>query len=166
MNIQLLTGGAVQQAHAVRAAEAVPAAEQSAQSARSAVPDYDEYIPEDRTGLEHSGLYRLVSGQDGPELRFDAPEDASPAAAADGGAPDRAAPEKPSGRKAEQTTTDTGRVDREIQKLRAEAERLDAQLRSAAPDEAERLQKRLSQVQAELRQKDNDSYRRAHAVVS
>lgn len=34
------------------------------------------------------------------------------------------------------------------------------------PEQAGRLQKRLSQLENELRQKDNDTYRRAHAVIS
>lgn len=153
MNIQPLSGAPVQQSLPVNRAEAVPAAERSARVTPPAAPDYDEYTPEDKSGLEHSGFYQPVQGESGPELRFDAPE----------GSPS-AAPEKPSVR-AEQTTTDTGRVDREIESLRAEREKLASRLRSASPSEAEKLQKRLSQLENELRQKDSDSYRRAHAVI-
>lgn len=111
--------------------------------ARAAAPDYDQYVPEDKSGLEHSGFYEPVSGEDGPGLRFDAPDDG-----------------------AEQTTTNTDRVDRELEKLRAEQEKLSGQLRTASPEDAEKLQKRLSRLENELRQKDNDAYRRAHAVIS
>lgn len=157
MNLQPLQNSAIYSSHAVERTSPVrapDAAEKSAPLARQAVPDYDEYVPEDKAGFEHSGFYEPVQGENGPELRFDAPEDSSPSA-----------PEKPSG-KAEQTTTNTDRVDREIEKLRSEREELSRQLRSASPDEAEKLQKRLEQLKNELRTKDNDSYRRAHAVIS
>lgn len=156
MNIQSVQNSAIY-SPAVReasAAQAAQSAQKAASPAKAALPDYDEYVPEDRTGLEHSGFYEPVSGENGPGLRFDAPEDESPAARG-----------KPSG-KAEQTTTNTDRVDRELEKLRAEQEKLSGQLRTASPEDAEKLQKRLSQLENELRQKDNDSYRRAHAVIS
>lgn len=142
---------------AVREASAAQAAGpelKDAAPARAAAPDYDEYVPEDKTGLEHSGFYEPVNGEDGPGLRFDAPEEESPAARG-----------KPSD-KAEQTTTNTDRVDRELEKLRAEREKLSSQLRAASPEDAEGLQKRLARLENELRQKDNDAYRRAHAVIS
>ena len=166
MNILPLSGTSIQQSQTIRAAETIPAAKQAEQRACSSLPDYDKYTPEDRTGLEHSGLYRPVSGKNGPGLHFDGPVDESPDASKAGGVPDRAALEKSSGRKAEQCTTDTGRVDREIEKLRARQEKLAGQLCTAAPDKAENLKKQLAQVENELRQKDNDSYRKAHAAVS
>lgn len=131
------------------AAQAAQSAQKEAAPARAPAPDYDEFVPEDKTGLEHSGFYEPVSGEDGPGLRFDAPEDEA----------------KPSD-KAEQTTMNTDRVDRELEKLRAEQEKLSGQLRSASPEDAEKLQKRLSRIQNELRQKNTDAYRRAHAVIS
>lgn len=151
MNIQPVQSGAIF-SPAVRgasAAQAVGPGQKDAAPVRAAAPDYDEFVPEDKTGLEHSGFYEPVSGENGPGLRFDAPEDEA----------------KPSD-KAEQTTTNTDRVDRELEKLRAEQEKLSGQLRTAAPEDAERLQKRLAQLENELRLKDNDAYRRAHAVVS
>lgn len=154
MNIQSIQNGPVYQASAVDKTQAAGEPDSAREPAsRAAVPDFDEYIPEDRTGLEHSGFYEPVPGEDGPGLRFDAPED-------------EPSPERPSGDKAERTTTNTDRVDREIKNLRARQEKLAQQLRSAPPDEAERIQKRLSQLENELRQKDNDTYRRAHAVIS
>lgn len=145
MNIQPMQNSAIY-FPSVREASAAQAArpeQKEAAPARAAAPDYDEYVPEDKTGLEHSGFYEPVSGEDGLGLRFDAPED-----------------------EAEQTTTNTDRVDRELEKLRAEQEKLSGQLCTASPGDAEKLQKRLSQLENELRQKDNDAYRRAHAVIS
>ena len=149
MNIQPAQNSAIfSPPPAVREASAAQAAgpeQKDAAPVRAAAPDYDEFVPEDKTGLEHSGFYEPVSGDDGSVrgIRFDAPEDRS-----------------------EQTTTNTDRVDRELEKLRAEQEKLVGQLRTASPGDAEKLQKRLSQLENELRQKDNDAYRRAHAVIN
>lgn len=68
--------------------------------------------------------------------------------------------------KSETTTCDTGRVDRELENLRRRQEELTQQLRSAAPEQAEAIQRQLDQVNRELAQKDNDAYRRQHAVFS
>ena len=65
--------------------------------------------------------------------------------------------------KSEKCVCDTGKVDRELKKLREKAERLEQQLRSASGGEAEKLQKQLAAVQSELAQKDNDTYRRSKA---
>lgn len=68
--------------------------------------------------------------------------------------------------KAETTTCNTDMVDREIEQLKQQQEQLEQQLRAAAPEQADALQQQLSQVERELAQKDNDSYRRQHAVFS
>lgn len=68
--------------------------------------------------------------------------------------------------RAEQTTTNTDKVDRELEGLRKKLEDLQAQLRTAAPEQREALERRMAQVQQELAQKDNDGYRRQHAVVN
>lgn len=68
--------------------------------------------------------------------------------------------------KSQVTTCNTDTVDRELENLRKEQEQLEEQLRAAAPEEAEAIQRQLDQVQRELAQKDNDSYRRQHAVFS
>lgn len=113
--------------------------------ARSAAPACDRYTPGDPAERQPIGLYELVPDEeDRPTLRFDAPED-----------------------KAEQCTTNTDRVDWELEQLREKREELEQQLRGAgSPEQAERLNKQLAQVENELRQKDNDSYRRQQAVVT
>ncbi len=70
------------------------------------------------------------------------------------------------GDQSEVTVCDTGKVDQELESLRKRQEELTQQLRSAAPEQAEAIQRQLDQVSRELAQKDNDSYRRQHAVFS
>lgn len=67
MNIQPMQNGPVYQAPAVDKAQAARGPDGARDPAsRAAVPDFDEYVPEDRTGLEHSGFYEPVPGEDGP----------------------------------------------------------------------------------------------------
>lgn len=68
--------------------------------------------------------------------------------------------------KSETTTCDTDAVDQEIEQLKQRQEKLTEQLRAAAPEQAEAIRQQLDQVQRELAQKDNDSYRRQQAVFS
>ena len=71
------------------------------------------------------------------------------------------------GRKAETCTTNTDKVDREIEKLKEERDQLEQQIRTTKdPDKAEDLKRQLAQLENELRQKDNDAYRRQNAVIS
>ena len=126
---------------AVRAAERVPAAGEQI-PVRQTAPVYDKYIPEEPA--EATGLYRIAHSEDGtPRIEYDDPDG-----------------------KAETTTTNTDKVDREIKQLEAKRERLEQQLASADPQAAEALERQLAQVESELRQKDNDSYRRQNAVIS
>ena len=66
------------------------------------------------------------------------------------------------------TTMNTVRVDIEIKKLKKEKQSIQRQLESVCADEAtkQRLQKKLSDVEEELKIKDTDSYREKHASVS
>lgn len=126
-------------------------------------PVTDQYVHREKP--EPSGLYRLGSSGEGqPRLYFDGPETpGSPERDAQAGAPEKGGPAQ----KAERCTGDTGAVDREIEQLkqkRAELERqLDAETDGAR---AQELKRKLAQVEAELRQKDNDGYRRRHTTFS
>lgn len=115
-----------------------------AQAPEKAAPIMDEYAPgEDHTP---SGLYWIGRDEQGaPKVYFDNPG------------------EKP----AETCTTNTDKVDRELEKLRSREEELEQRL-GAETDErkTQELKQRLAQVQAELAQKDNDSYRRQNAIIS
>ncbi len=110
-------------------------------------PERDEYIPEEPR--EPSGRYWLGRDTDGqPKVYFDNPEPAS-----DG--------------EAESCTCNTDKVDHEIEKLKKEREELEREIHAETDESKIRaLEKRLAQVERELRQKDNDAYRRQHAVFS
>lgn len=142
-----IIGLAQSMAPVFRAAEAAPVreAESRPQSTPAKpAPDLDEYVPEE----EHtpSGLYWLGKDEDGsPKVFFDDPE----------------------GKPAETCTTDTGKVDRELERLRHRREALARQVETQAdPSKAQKLEQELARVGAELAQKDNDTYRRQHAVIS
>lgn len=135
----------------------------------------DRYAPEDRSGT--AGLYRMAKDEEGnPVLLFDGPENAAQekaeAAGEEEAAKEEAAGEETARKEeterseAKRTTTNTDRVDRELRQLREEAEDLARELRTATGEEAERLRQQLTFLKIELRIKDNDTYRRAHAQVT
>lgn len=138
-------------------------------------PVMDEYIPEEKR--EPSGRYWL--GRDGegqPKVFFDDPEraaDASerpenaPAAEEPGRDKGPAGPERKGGGKAEMCRGSTDAVDREIERLKKRREKLEQQI-GGETDESKlkKLKQELAQVERELAQKDNDTYRRQHTVFS
>lgn len=65
----------------------------------------------------------------------------------------------------ELTKANTDKVDAEIQKLKLKKAQIEQKISSAQNPDAN-LQKQLAQIENELRQKDNDSYRKAHAKFS
>lgn len=149
MSIQGIQSGAMYPAQIQKAAQAAPVegAQTPAAQPREQTPRYDEYVPENSADRQPIGLYRITHDGDGtPRVRFDDPEKAP---------------------KAESCTTNTDKVDDEIERLKKEREQLEQQLRSSAdPGKAQELEKRLAGVENELRQKDNDAYRRQHASVT
>lgn len=150
MSIQSIGSAPVYQpleAEQVRQAQsAVPAP----QAREGRAPAFDRYEPAESPVRESAGVYEIVPDEEGkPSIRFDNPEE----------------PAAPRSR-AEQTTTNTDRVDRELEQLRKKLEELQNRLRTAAPEQREALERQAGQVRRELEQKDNDTYRRQHAVVS
>lgn len=138
-------GQSVQGPREVRSSAAVSGASAAAgEKEQKAAPLYDTYVPEDKSVKQSAGIYRLSHEEDGtPKIAFDRPEDV------------------------EETTTNTDAVDREIESLKKKQEQLKQQLNAAAdPAEAEKLEKQLARTESELRQKDNDAYRRRNAVIS
>lgn len=110
------------------------------QTEEQAVP-HDEYVSSEKE--EPVGLYKVVPDENGnPKIKFD--------------------------KKTEQCTTNTDAVDREIKKLREKKEQLEQQIKAASddPEKTRELERKLADVEMELNQKDNDAYRRQHAVVS
>lgn len=64
-------------------------------------------------------------------------------------------------------TCNTDKVDREIEKLKKQKLELERQIsRETDEAKAEDLKARLAQVEKELRQKDNDTYKRQHAAYT
>lgn len=145
MDIQALGAQSVRQTPQIQPTQQVPPAREN-QPAAPAAPDYDRYSPEEAS--PPAGLYRLAHDENGsPVIQFDDPE-------------------APPQEKTEQCTINTDRVDREIEGLKKEQRQLQQRLYTAAPEQAEDLQRQLDQVERALRQKDNDGYRRQNAVIS
>ncbi len=144
------------EADAVKKAEQVEKPEDSEKADKVSMP-VDEYIPSDPV----KGIYRPGKDADGnPKIDYiDPKKDVSPETKAD----DKVTSDP---KKSEATTTDTDKVDREIEKLKEKKARLEQEIRTAEDDQKKRLEQELRQVEAELAQKDNDNYRRQNAVVS
>ena len=113
----------------------------------------DEYISSEKSGNKPSGLYRMGQDENGnPKVLYDDPKKVQ---------------KKSATGKAEECTTNTDAVDREIEKLKEEKRQLEQQIQAETDDEkVKELEKKLAQVEAELNQKNNDTYRRQNAVVS
>lgn len=142
---------------------------------------FDSYEKSDgRLSASASGVYRLAEDESGnPKILFDAPGRAAKASgepsSAEGHPAGDEAPDSANGSaspdgepETTQCTTNTDKVDAEIKKLREEKKQLLQQLRQAAGDEEKQadLQRRLSQLEAELLAKDNDAYRKQHATYT
>ncbi len=120
-------------------------------------PQRDQYLPEEKP--EPIGRYWMGKDEQGqPKIFFDHPQKAGPASPTN--APEKAEPE----RKAEICICDTGKVDRELEKLKKRQSELKQSFATEAnPARRQDLEKKLNQVERELEQKDNDTYRRQHA---
>ena len=113
----------------------------------------DEYISSEKSGNKPSGLYRMGQDENGnPKVLYDDPKKVQ---------------KKSATGKAEECTTNTDAVDREIEKLKEEKRQLEQQIQAETDEnKVKELEKKLAQVEAELSQKNNDTYRRQNAVVS
>lgn len=126
-------------------AQGAPGLREPGEDSRSPRPKpmTDEYVPQEPP--EPSGRYWMGRDGDGqPKIQFDGPE-----------------------RPEEKWEGNTDQVDREIEKLKKKKEELEQRL-GTETDEAKirELERRLAQVERELRQKDNDTYRRQHAAFT
>ena len=187
MPISGVNTGAVQPlttAEKVLGASKVQKPEEDAQS-RQLKPVMDEYVPEEPQ--EPSGRYWMGKDEDGqPKIYFDDPERAADAPKQPEGTPDAKKPDAddpeaeepdsagqgakgPEGKKDKGETWEcnTDKVDREIEKLKKKQQELEQRLNTET-DEAKikALERQLSQVEQELKQKDSDTYRRQHAVYT
>ena len=174
MPISDVSTGAIQpltMAEKVLGASKVQKPEEEAQG-RQLKPVMDEYVPEEPQ--EPSGRYWMGRDEDGqPKIYFDAPERAADAPGQPEDAPEAEEPKQagqgaksPEGKKEEVWEGNTGKVDREIEKLKKKKEDLEQRLNTET-DEAKikDLERQLAQVDRELKQKDNDTYRRQQTTV-
>ncbi len=125
---------------------------------------HDEYISREKSDAGASGLYRFGEDKDGrKKIFFDDPKKSGHA---DENGHPKVKPDHPE-KPAEMLTINTDKVDREIKLLKEEKRQLEQQIQLTAGDEekAMELEKKLAQVESELRQKDNDTYRRQNAFV-
>ena len=134
--------------------------EQGAENKSEGIPaPKDEYFSSGQSGSRPSGLYHMGKDENGnPKVLYDDPKKTEQ-------------PKVKSGRReddAEEITGNTDAVDSEIEKLTKQKQQLEQQIRKASGNEAKikELEKKLAQVESELSQKDNDTYRRQHAVVT
>ncbi len=167
--ISSLAPSTVQSPAVVGGAKEVPKVQrpESEEQGRSLKPVLDKYIPEEKQ--EPSGRYWLGKDEDGkPKIYFDAPERTAdnPERSKDTDNPEK----KVSGDKddkAESCTCNTDSVDREIEKLKKKQAELEHQISSETDaSKIKELEKKLAQVESELDQKDNDTYRRQHSTFS
>ena len=113
----------------------------------------DEYISSEKSSNKPSGLYRMGRDENGnPKVLYDDPKKVQ---------------KKSATGNAEECTTNTDAVDREIEKLKEQKRQLEQQIQAETDEKkVKALEKKLAQVEAELNQKNNDTYRRQNAVVS
>ena len=137
---------------------------------RQLKPVMDEYVPEEKP--EPSGRYWLGKDEDGkPKIYFDDPKRAEDTPdVSDSSGRDKSAkgPERSgSDKEGQSCTCNTDKVDREIEKLKKQKQELEQQInRETDESKIEDLKAKLAQIERELSQKDNDTYRRQHAVYT
>ena len=153
MQINNIQNGQSNAVYGVRSAAEVSEKEQEkVKEASEELHGRDEYIPSDKD--EPIGIYAVSQDdEEKPKINFESPEKS------DKEADDM--PEKSAG-----CTTNTDNVDREIKQLKEQAQQIKQRINSAEGKERVHLEKQLKSVQSELSQKDNDNYRRQHAVIS
>lgn len=126
---------------------------------------HDEYISSEKSDVKPNGLYRLGHDEDGKKKVFF--DDLKKTDNADANEQSKVKSDSPE-KSEEKCTGSTDKVDREIRKLKEKKKQLEQQIQSAAGDEkkVKELEGKLAQVESELSQKDNDTYRRQHAEFS
>lgn len=140
---------------------------------------FDTYEKSDgRLSASESGIYRLSEDEDGnPEILFDVSDRVNKGSDKPCGAEELMADEEISQKaggsaspkeepETTQCTMNTDKVDAEIKKLKEEKKQIIQQLRKTGGDSEKQadLETRLSQLEAELQVKDNDTYRKQHAA--
>lgn len=135
----------------------VQAVEHVSVELKVAKPRMDEYVPEEIT--EPSGRYFLGKDVDGnTQIYFDDPAQAENTSIKPEDLPDK---------NVERCTVNTDKVDREIEKLKGQKQELEQQIDKETDEtKVKNLKAKLTQIERELNQKDNDTYRRQHATYT
>lgn len=141
-----------------KATEAPPAEE----AAQARPPRFDEYVKNDKEASS-AGIYNVEKDENGnPLITFDSPDKPSQESPDTAKAPSE--DEKPEIMKC---TVSTDKVDAEIKKLTEQRQSIQQQLKQAEnPEEKAALQKQLTNIETELRAKDNDAYRKQNATYT
>ncbi len=134
------------------------AAAEESSAARKKRFDTFEHQPE----TQKAGLYELSHDEKGNAvIKFDDPAKDSESKLPNENHEDA---EKP---QIVKTTLNTDAVDHEIEKLKQSISETRQKLSSASdPKEKESLENKLSQLESEVKQKDNDTYRRQHMQIT
>ena len=113
-----------------------------------AAPRFDSYIHEEPA--EDAGIYKAEYNENGLRtIKFQEADETETSQKV----------------KSSKTTMDTEKVDREIEKLKQAKEQLERRIAVADEKNREVLEAELLNVETQLRQKDNDTYRRQHAQI-
>jgi hypothetical protein len=129
------------------------------EESKSLVEPKDEYIPSGDKPTDNSSSYKLVEDEKGLKRIVEE----NPAKTKE---PKKAEPIE--GKSSGGATANNDKVNREIEQLREEKQRLEQELSRVGSDEAKRkqIEQQVSQVNAELAAKDNESYKKANTTVS
>ena len=172
MPISGVNTGAVQPLTTTEKALGVPKVQKPDEETQSRrlKPVMDEYIPEEPQ--EPSGRYWMGKDGDGqPKIYFDDPEQAADEPKQLECEPDQAdqGARGPEGKKDKDEVwmCSTDKVDREIETLKKRREALAQRLHTETGEARSKdLERQLAQVERELRQKDSDTYRKQHSVLT
>lgn len=134
--------------------------QQEKQASNNRLAPHDEYISSEKSGEKPNGLYHVGQDEDGnKKIYFNDPKKAE-----GHGQPGKA----PKVNGEEKCVGNTDKVDREIRELKEKKQKLEQQLKEASGDEqkTKKLENQLEQVERELAQKDNDTYRKQHSTFT
>lgn len=136
---------------------------------------HDEYISSEKAGEKPNGLYHVGQDENGnKKIYFNDPKKAGKAEKMTNRAEKGGNPHMPKVKSddpendEEKCVGNTDQVDREIRELKEKKKKLEQQLKAASGDEkkSKELESKLAQVERELGQKDNDTYRRQHSTFN
>lgn len=136
---------------------------------------HDEYISSEKSGEKPNGLYHVGQDKNGnKKVYFNDPkkagkvEETADRAEKGGNSQMPKVKSDDPENEEEKCVGNTDKVDREIRELKEKKKTLEQQLKEASGDEkkTKELESKLAQVERELNQKDNDTYRRQHSTFT